>query len=291
MKSMALQRLILFSGLLLAVVNTAAPNCLSQETKKLTAEEVIASHLDSIGTAEARSAFKSLVAQGAVTVNVRIGGTGHGNGGAVMASQGPMSLIGLIFGQQEYANEKMAFNGQKLTLGEYRPGVRTRFGNFLLTHDVVLREGLLGGTLSTAWPFYDTNGSKGKVRYLGTKNLNDRKAYILSYEPRSGGNLDIKLYFDAETFQHVRTEYQQEFAAPSVTRPDKAARQKGTRFKLTEDFSDFRREANLVLPHNYKIQLTIDTESDPLLQDWVVTLSQFLFNKTLDAKQFDLTAQ
>jgi outer membrane lipoprotein-sorting protein len=135
------------------------------------------------------------------------------------------------------------------------------------------------------------NGPKGKVRYLGTKNLNDRKAYVLSYEPRSGGNLDVKLYFDAETFQHVRSEYHQEFTAPSVTNPDKAARQKGTRFKLTEDFSDFRREANLVLPHTYKIQLTIDNEGDPLLQDWVVTLSQFLFNKTLDAKQFDLTAK
>jgi len=273
--------------LLLAV----ASNCLAQETKKLTAEEVIASHLESIGTAEARSSFKSVVAQGVVTGTIRVGGAGTGKGGAVMASQGPMSLIGLIFGQQEYSNEKAAFDGQKLTLGEYRPGVRTRFGNFLLTHDVLFREGLLGGTLSTAWPFRDMSGPKGKLRYLGTKNVNDRKAYVLGYEPRSGGNLDIKLYFDAETFQHLRSEYHQEFSAPSVTNPDKAARQKGTRFKLTEDFSDFRREANLVLPHNYKIQLTIDNEGDPLLQDWVVTLSQFLFNKTLDAKQFDLSAK
>ena len=83
-----------------------------------------------------------------------------------MASQGPMNLIGLIFGQQEYSNEKVAFDGQKLTLGEYRPGVRTRFGNFLLTHDVLFREGLLGGTLSTAWPLRDVNGPKGKIRYL-----------------------------------------------------------------------------------------------------------------------------
>jgi len=49
MRSMTLQKLILFSGLLLAV----AGNCLAQETKKLTADEVIASHLESIGTADA----------------------------------------------------------------------------------------------------------------------------------------------------------------------------------------------------------------------------------------------
>lgn len=289
MRSMALHKLILFGGLLLAVVSSGSTNCLSQEIKKLTAEEVVALHLESIGTPEARSAFKSLVAQGEVLVTVRVGGSGKGKGGAVMASQGPMSLIGLIFGPQD-ANEKMAFNGQKLTLGEFRPGVRTRFGNFLQSHDIVFREGLFGGTLSTAWPFRNMNELKAKFRSSGTKNINDRKAYVLIYEPR-GGNLDIKLYFDAETFQHLRTEYQQEFAAPTVTNPDKAARQKGTRLKLTEDFSDFRRESSVVLPHTYKIQLTIDTEGDPLLQDWVVTLNQFVFNKTLDAKQFDLTAQ
>lgn len=291
MKLMALKKLILFGGLLLAFLANGPTRCIAQETKKLTADEVMASHLDSIGTAEARAAFKSVVAQGTVTGTIRVGGSGSGKGGAVMASQGPMSLMGLIFGQQEYSNEKIAFNGQKLTLGEFRPGVRTRFGNFLLSHDVLFREGLLGGTLSTAWPFYDMNERKLKLQYLGTKNIKDRKAYVLGYEPRSGGNLDIKLYFDAETFQHVRSEYQQEFVAPSVTRPDKAARQKGTRLKLTEEFSDFRREANLVLPHTYKIQLTIDNEGDPLLQDWVVTLGQFVFGKTLDAKQFDLTAQ
>lgn len=287
MRSMTLQKIILFSGLLLAV----ASNGLSQETKKLTADEVIASHLESIGTAEARSALKSVVAQGTVTGTIRVGGTGTSKGGAVMASQGPMSLIGFIFGVQEQANEKMAFNGQKLTLGNLRPGERTRFGGFMLTHDVVFREGLFGGTLSTAWPFLDMSNRKPKLQYLGTKKVKDRKAYVLGFEPRDGGNLDIKLYFDAETFQHIRTEYQQEFAAPTVSQPNLAAIQRGTRLKMTEEFSDFRRESNLVLPHTYKIQLTFDTDNNPLLQDWVVTLSQFLFNKALDAKQFDLTAQ
>jgi hypothetical protein len=288
MRLIALQKLILFSGLLLAVVSSG-PTCLAQETKKLTPDEVIASHLDSIGSAEARSAFRSLVAQGVVEVTIRIGGGGKGKGGAVMASQGPMSLVGFIFGQ-DASNEKMAFNGQKLTLGELRPGLRSPFSDFVLKNDVLFREGLLGGTLSTAWPFLNANGRKGKLRSFGTKNIKDRKAYVLGYEPINSNNLDIKLYFDAETFQHLRTDYKQEFDAPTVTNPDKAARQKGTRFKITEDFSDFRREGAVVLPHTYKLQFTIETESQPLLQDWVVTLSQFVLNKTLDAKQFDLTA-
>ena len=290
MRLIAVRKLILLSGLWLGIVSSGPANCFSQEAKKLTPDDVLASHLESIGTAETRSALKSLVAQGEVMVTVRVGGSGQGKGGAVMASQGPMFLMGLIFGPQD-ANEKMAFNGQKLAVGELRPGVRTRFGRFLLTHDVLFKEGLLGGTLSTAWPFLNVEGRRGKLRYLGMKSLKDRKAHVLSYDPRSGGNLDIKLYFDAQTFQHVRSEYQQEFVAPAVSRPEDAARQKGTRLKFTEEFSDFRAEAGLVLPHTYKIQLTIDTEGDPLLQDWVVTLNQFVFNKTLDPKQFEITAR
>lgn len=291
MRSIALQKLILFTALILVLVTSQSTNCLAQETKKLTADEVIASHLESIGSAEARSAFKSVVAQGTVVGAIRVGGGGQGKGGAVMASQGSMSLVGFIFGAHDLMNEKMAFNGQKLTLGELNPGERTRFGGFLLTHDVLFREGLLGGTLSTAWPFLDMNDRKPKLRFLGTKNVNDRKAYVLGYEPRDGSNLDIKMYFDAQTFQHVRTEYQQEFQAPTVTDPKLAAIQRGTRLKLLEEFSDFRKESNLTLPHTYKVQLTFDTDNHPLLQDWVVTLTQFLFGKTLDAKQFDLTAQ
>lgn len=291
MRSIALQKLILFTALILVLVTSQSTNCLAQETKKLTADEVIASHLESIGSAEARSAFKSVVAQGTVVGAIRVGGGGQGKGGAVMASQGSMSLVGFIFGAHDLMNEKMAFNGQKLTLGELNPGERTRFGGFLLTHDVLFREGLLGGTLSTAWPFLDMNDRKPKLRFLGTKNVNDRKAYVLGYEPRDGSNLDIKMYFDAQTFQHVRTEYQQEFQAPTVTEPKLAAIQRGTRLKLLEEFSDFRKENNLTLPHTYKVQLTFDTDNHPLLQDWVVTLTQFLFGKTLDAKQFDLTAQ
>lgn len=78
------------------------------------------------------------------------------------------------------------------------------------------------------------------------------------------------MYFDAETFQHVRTKYQREFRRPEI-----AAAQQGTRLKFTEDFSDYRKEGLLTLAHTYKMQLTFESERNPLLQDWVVSLNQF----------------
>jgi hypothetical protein len=280
-----------FAGKLFVLLSISLFATTNGIAQKLKAEDVVAKHLDSIGTAEARAAVKSRVMQGTVLATVRIGGGGQLKGGAVMASQGRMSLIGLVFGTEDYGNEKMAFNGTKLTLGELRPGTRTRFGGFVLTHDILFTEGLIGGTLSSAWPLFDLANRNPKIRYAGTKKLDGRQTHVLEYEPRSGGNLDIKMYFDAETFQHVRTEYQQEFSAPTVSRPEIAAGQQGTRLKFTEDFSDYRKEGVLVLPHTYKMQLTFESERNPLLQDWVVSLSQFLFNKQLDPKQFDATAK
>jgi len=284
MATRVLQKFLIVITLIVFIPNLSV-------AQKLKPEDVVAKHLESLGSAEARGAVKSRVMQGTVLATVRIGGGGQLRGGAVMASQGPMSLIGLIFGTQDYGNEKMAFDGNELTLGELRPGTRTRFGGFVLTHDILFKEGLIGGTLSSAWPLLDLANRNPKLRYAGTKKLDGRQTHVLEYEPRRGGNLDIKLFFDADTFQHVRTEYQQEFHAPTVSRPEIAAAQQGTRLKFTEDFSDYRKEGGLMLPHTYKMQLTFESERNPLLQDWVVSLSQFVFNKELDLKQFDATAR
>ena len=275
-------------GLMLLVLAGAANNSLGQ---KLKPEEIVARHLESLGSLDARAAVKSRVAQGGVVTSIRIGGSGQSRGGAVLASQQEKSLIGLIFGPQDFANEKMAYDGNKLTVGEARPGVRTRFGQFLLSHDILFKEGLMGGTLSSAWPLLNVPERLPKLRYSGTKKIDGRPAHVLEYEPRSGGNLDIKMYFDAETFQHVRTEYEQVFSAPAVSRPEDAARQKETRFRLTEEFSDYRKEGGINLPHTYRLQFTVDAPNNPVVQDWVVSLNQFLFNKDLDAKQFDVNAK
>jgi hypothetical protein len=275
--------------LILIGARTATANATAPE--KITAEEVIAKHLESIGSAEARAAVRSRIIQGSVVATVRIGGSGQSKGGAVMASQGTMSLLGMIFGPQEYSNEKAGFDGRKLTLGELRPGIRTNLGGFFLTHDLIFKEGLLGGTLSSAWPLLDLPARKAKLKYAGTKKINDRLVYVLKYEPHSGSNLDIRLYFDTETFQHVGTEYEQDFPPPPVSRPQDAAQQKETHLKLTEEFSDFKREGGVILPHTYKLQLSFDTSNNPLLQDWLLTLTQFVFNKPIDQNQFDLAAK
>ena len=58
------------------------------------------------------------------------------------------------------------------------------------------------------------------------------------------------------------------------------------RLKIVEEFSDFRIEKGLNLPHTYKLELSFQSETNPLLADWLLNLTDFTFNQTLDAKQF-----
>src|SRR6266542_3390426 len=70
----------------------------------ITTETLIAKHLDSIGSAEARAAIKSRILSGTVVSTIRLGGAGQQAGRAVLASTGNKSLIGMTFSDIKYSN-------------------------------------------------------------------------------------------------------------------------------------------------------------------------------------------
>lgn len=269
--------------LLCASVNSAVP--LNDD---ITIETLIARHLDAIGSAEVRAAVKSRIITGTVVSTVRLGGSGQLGGGAVLASTGNKSLIGMTFKDTKYSNENMAFDGKRVTVGQFAPGAHSPLGQFLLSFDMVFKQGLFGGSLSSAWPLLDLRVTNPKLKYAGAKKINDRQLRVLNYYPRDSSFLTITLFFDSETFHHVRTEYEKVVNAGMVSQNEVAARQQETRYKLIEEFADFRKEQELTLPHTYKVQLSISSQRGSLLQDWAFTLTKFAFNDVLDDKQFNV---
>jgi len=261
--------------------------------QKLAPAELVAKHLEAIGPAEARARARGMKIKGTCLLTVRQGGTGQVDGEAVMASQGNMNLINMNFPSPDYPYESLKYDGKKFIASQFRPGFRTSLAQFFLTNDVLFKEGIVGGTLSASWPLLNLQDKNPKLEYAGLKKVGGKQMHALKYMPRKGSDLKITLFFDAETFQHLRSEYertiyttdQQRIAGGGGTLPSTSSpRSSNARINAVEEFSDFRSEGGLNLPHSYKFELSIQSEVRPALVDWTFNLTDFNFSEVLEFK-------
>jgi hypothetical protein len=273
---------------------------------KMQPEEIVAKHLESIGAAETRASVHSRIAAGTVVATLRAPGTAKFSGQAVMASDGNKNMIGMGFESAGKFEERFGFDGRDVTVAFARPGVRGYWGDFLLTHQNIIKEGLVGGTLSDAWPLLNSSEKKPKLEYHGIKKIGGKSLHEIKYIPRGTSDLEISLFFDAETFQHARSEYTRLISAglgtgrigtgrvetPSQSGAiDASGQQRPTRYKMVEEFSDFRMESGLTLPHTYRIGLELDTRGGTLVVDWEFTLAEFAFNQPIPPATFNVNTK
>jgi hypothetical protein len=176
-------------------------------------------------------------------------------------------------------------------VGYLKPGVRSTLGSFILIHDSVFKEGLMGGVLSSAWPLLNLSERKVRLEVAGMDKIDGQPAYRLKYMPSKGSDLQISLYFDAKTFRHVRTQYDRvagaRFGAGGI---DAQTDQQASRYKMVEDFSNFKQEGGLNLPHTYKLHLELENRHGTTVYKWEMNLDQFAFNQPIEEKSFNVEA-
>jgi hypothetical protein len=253
---------------------------------KLRPEEVVAKHLEAIGPTEARSPQRSRVALGATLMEVKAGGRGISEGQGLIASTGDKVLLNAAFQSSEYPFERIGFDGERVSARPFRPNVRSPLSNFFLSHETIFKEGLIGGVLSTAWPLLHLEERRPKLSYSGTAEVAGRPAHKLRYAPRKGSDLKVTLFFDAETFRHVRTEYERTVPAPIGATPGQSVSQRETRYRLVEDFSDFKTEGGLTLPRSYTVGFTVFSTGTPTDIIWKFTLTRVNLDQPIDPKVF-----
>jgi len=253
---------------------------------KIKPEELVARHIEAIGTADARNSSRSRIVAGTSIMNLKTGGRGQSTGPALLASQKEKVLLKAEFSSAGYPFEKIGFDGRKLHAKQYSPGIRSPLAEFFMSHETLFSEGLLGGALSSAWPLLDSSGRGPKLQYGGTDKIDGREVHKLKYLPREGSELKITIFLDAENYQHLRTEYERVIAAPMGGTPGASASMRETRYKLVEDFRDFRKEGGLTLPHTYTIQYSVSKLNNPIVLDWTFTFTRFTFDYPIEEKQF-----
>lgn len=255
------------------------------------ADELVAQHLDSIATAAVRAGIKTRVVQGPVHYSILVGGAGTLDGKAQMASDGKKLVFIMKLPNIEYRGEQFVFDGDKDKVAfSTAHQTRSTFGNLVFVQDAVIREGLLGGTLTTAWPLLNLEDRKAKVSFDGLKKVDGNELYELRYRPHKNSDLEINLYFDPQTCRHVETTYSYSVSEGLTLGGEKAqAGLTPNRYRLTEKFSDFKTVDNVTLPTHYDIQFSAELQNGKTtLSDWDLKGLEAANNVPVDARNFNV---
>lgn len=265
----------LFVMVLFSVAGFAA-----DDAKPTTAEELIAKHLAAIGTPEARAAAKSCGVDGSAAFNFTTGGgAGESRGTIRMASEARKMHLMVDLGTPNYTGEDIVSDGSKINIAGFVAGKKSMLGAFLDQRPEVIREGLLGGVLTTGWALLDIDARKPKLKFDGLKTVGGKELYELKYEPKkTSGDVQVHLYFDPTSYRHVMTVYEALIpvtAARSIN-PNASTAQNGVQSQeghqmLKETFGDFKMLDGITLPSRWTIEITNDVVATAMMKwDFIV---------------------
>ncbi len=251
-------------------------------------EEVVAKHLDAIGSAQARKNIKSRAIQGGTTYRVLVGGNGAVDGKFQFASEAPKSDYLFRINASGYLGEQFIFDGNKMSVaGTWSDKTRSEFGNFILSQDIILRENLLGGVWSTGWPLLDLESHKARLHVEGMKKIDGKELLAVRYQPKKITDLEIFLYFDPQSYQHVMTIYRLEPSTTDVGGEMAQVRKQTRRYRAEERFTDFKSADGLTLPNHYDLRYTFEGESGfTKTIEWEVRALSIANNISIDPHAF-----
>lgn len=256
--------------------------------QKMKPEELVVKHLEAIGSPEARAKVTARVASGSSNFVVNIGGAANLSGSAMFVSSGARFRLGMRFPTPDYTGEGLGFDGQRAASALLPTGGRSLLSVFVTQQDAVLKEGLLGGALSTAWPLLRLEQAQPKLEYRGLKKIEGKQWHELGYRPRkANAELKVLLYFDSATFRHVRTRYSFEIGASIGTREASNINPESY-VSLTEDFDDFRVVDGLSLPHKYHLQYSSEGRGPTTLRDWRIVFERVQHNPKIEDDVFTI---
>ena len=247
-------------------------------SQKMKPEELVAKHLEAFGDAQAREEWETNVIEGEARLEFIVGGSGGLTGTALFYSQGPMFRLNLGFQHPVYGGEDIVFDGKDFVVRHSTPAARSPLGEFLHQYNSLLKEGLLGSVLSTAWPLTNIQEFKPKLRYEGLKDIDDQQLHRMRYEQRKGGQgVRVRLFFEPETCRHLMTTYDIEITSP-IEGDRRTPMFKRTIYKLQEQFSDFVTREGLSFPSKWNIRYSQEGDTS-MLWEWSIDCAQITVNE------------
>jgi hypothetical protein len=251
-------------------------------------DEVLSKHLDSIGTADARAAVKSRAVQGSLKFKYLLGGSGEGSGPWQLLSEPNKTNMVLRFGAGNWSGERFVVDGDKASFTSATAShQRSTFAEFMLSHDFMLKDGLLGGELSLNWALMNLDHLQAKLESAGVKKIDGRELEGVEYLSKRNGEVAVKLYFDTATGQHVMTVYSVTRAATIGHNDIENAKQQQIHYTVEERFSDFQANNGITLPRHYDLHYTAQLQNGSMREfEWNMTVDKVLENAVINPANF-----
>jgi hypothetical protein len=285
----------------LVAVLCFAVGSVSARAEDLKPEDIVSHHLNSIGPAEVRAALKSRVVQGTLKFHILVGGGGDVSGtwGRVSEQRNSNFVMRFAAGG-DWRGEQFVFDGERTNFATATSShTRSVFAQFVSSQDFIVKEGLLGGELSTGWALQNLDQTRAKLQSLGRKKIDGRELIGMQYISRASTDLQVKIYFEPETYRHVMTVYTMEVSPNMAREITESVYQHDNRYTIEERFSDFKPVDGATLPTHYRLQYTQEVQNNATRQadtanllgttriyDWDMAVDSIRHNLSLDAANF-----
>jgi len=294
-------------ALFLSLLTAASQNALIGKDAGISPEELVAKHLKAFGDPGILAAVQSRVFVGSSSVRFVQGATGSMSGTSLYVSEGKKLGLTMKFADKDYPGEYFAFDGKEVSVGHINPGQKSPIADFLFRNGRIIKDGFIGGALSVNWPLLNIQ-ERRPILKCQIKEIEGKELYELDYQPRDGfGDMKIKMFFDMETFNHVRTEYSvrvrddvtatQSYTPEVITSSSSSSSSSATLnktsstlfgstpesiYKLVEKFGDFKKVSGMMLPHSYSIDYEVEGQGHAFIGHWDMVAKQWIVNKAWD---------
>jgi hypothetical protein len=152
-------------------------------------------------------------------------------------------------------------------------------------YEEMLTTGTLFNDISLFNVLYQSGSDQLKFEAKGTKKINGRQAHVVEM---TGKGQVLRLYFDAENFMWLRTDYgsvqvtrQLGTFTNAVTNKDQE-----TSFDFYVETSDFKDVDGVKLPYKFEMVATAPILKQKSVGTIVTTINEYRHNVAIDPKMF-----
>lgn len=259
--------------LILLVCSTGAIGF--DEKQSLTGAEIVNKHIEAVGGREAISKIKSRVALGTAKKD-----SDAAIPVAIM-SQAP-NRVSAIY-QFEGYNWQLLYDGSKPS---FRPVFSRAAAPIMHKYQDMLATGTMFNSASLYNALVAGESDDMKFEAKGMKKVKGRQTYVVEMKPAKGQAL--RLYFDAESFMWLRTDY----GSVRITKDmggftnDIVSKDEEATFDFYVETTDFKTVDGVKLPFKLEMVVTAPILKQKSIGTMVTTINEYRHNIPIDPKMF-----